>query len=164
MKNNKIHALLGVITEPGTESKENWRYDELPAKLGIPEIEIMGYCDILEKMPSLLAQNQSEGYFSRKYFNCRKIYLTKIFKEDEPIKAPSKLPDRIIAAIGVVAAIAFGILSHIRQNTVERQEGQLVDKQVIIDTLSNQVDRKDRKIEKLNQKIDSIERPPEPKK
>ncbi|MEK6783606.1 MAG: hypothetical protein AABY93_18020 [Bacteroidota bacterium] len=176
MKNNKIHALLGIITEPGTESKENWRYDELPGKLGIPEIEIMGYCDILEKVPLLLAQRQHEGYFSRSYQNCRKAYLTGLYKEDEPtVTKVEMVPTRktllgrsytlagIIGGFASGGLLAFTIITYINDGRLEvaKQQHQTDIKQIEqqggkIDSLQNLLDASTLNVQKLNLKIDSL--------
>ncbi len=89
MKNNKIHKILGVITEPETSGRETFYYNELPGKKlkGMHELEIKGYLDQLEDdqpkedRKRLIVQKSDATHFTRFYEPCRKAYLSGKYKE-----------------------------------------------------------------------------------
>lgn len=183
MKSNKIHKILEIITAPGEEGKENWRYDELPGIVGFPEMEITAYCDELEK-DGLIAQRQQEGYFSRHYQRCRQAYVVERYKEDkQPITRVELLPQKktILGMTDTIASIIAGftggglfvlaIMIFLRDNKLQEAKDQYQkDMQQIelqdrkIHYLDSLVKRRELEIVKKQREVDSLSQPPKPKK
>lgn len=130
MKNNKFHKILGDITAPGLEGRESYTYAELAGMVGMPEMEIKGLLDDLEKHDhTLFDQRPHEGYISRNYEKCRKAYMSGRYKEPEVHIIKPNLFQRVwkwivdfsgaLASLATVGSFVLGYIAYQQSKTVE---------------------------------------------